>query len=56
MEAKFITLMINLEVCKKTLNNEVHQYNDDEIMQIRDYLYQLATLALKENEREYEYK
>lgn len=48
--------MISLDACKKLLNNELHQYSNDEILQIRDYLYQLATLELKETNKNYEYE
>lgn len=40
--------MINIERCKKVLNNGERKYKDEEIKMIRDYLYQLAELEINE--------
>jgi len=39
-------LMISTKECKKVLNNAYHQYTDEEITLIRDFMYQLANLEL----------
>lgn len=41
-------LMISTKDCKKVLNNTCHQYTDEEITLIRDFLYQLATFEIKQ--------
>ena len=43
--------MMTLEECRKILysNNENKHYNDDEIKQIRDFLYQMAKLEIEYN-------
>jgi len=48
--------MINIEACKKILNNENHQYTDNEIMQIRGFLYQLAQLQIIKTNKEFDYE
>jgi len=40
--------MINIEQCKKVLNNGERKYKDEEIKMIRDFLYQLAELEINE--------
>jgi len=40
--------MINIEQCGKILNNGERKYKDEEIRQIRDFLYQLANLEINE--------
>ncbi len=50
--------MINIERCKKMLNNGERKYKDEQIRMIRDFLYQLAELEINElkmkyNERNY---
>ena len=40
--------MINIEQCKKVLNNGERKYKDEEIKMIRDYLYQLANFEINE--------
>jgi len=40
--------MINIEQCRKILNNGERKYKDEEIRQIRDFLYQLANLEINE--------
>lgn len=42
--------MLNLDTCKKILNNDKKKYKDDEIKLIRDYLYLLAELQIENNE------
>jgi len=45
--------MLSLEVCKKILNQSKKKYKDEEIKQLRDYLYMIAELQLEsENENE----
>jgi len=40
--------MLTLEQCKKILNNGSNRkYKDEEVKQLRDYLYQLAELQLE---------
>ena len=38
--------MINLEQCKKTLNNGKRKFNNEEISAIRNYLYLIAEIEL----------
>jgi hypothetical protein len=47
--------MLSLEECKKILNNGKTKYKDEEVKQIREYLYMIAELQL-ENESESENK
>jgi hypothetical protein len=45
--------VLNLETCKKILNNDKRKYTDEEIRQIREILYMFAELQLEnENEKE----
>lgn len=44
--------MLNLDTCKKILNNDKKKYKDDEIKLIRDYLYLLAELQIENNEND----
>ena len=39
--------MVSINECKKVLINNNKQYSEDEIIQIRDFMYQLATIELK---------
>lgn len=39
--------MINLVECKKILNADKRKYTDEEVKQIRDYVYFLAKLQVK---------
>lgn len=39
--------MITLEQCGKILNNGIRKYSNDEVKQIRDYLYNMARLQLE---------
>ena len=43
--------MLSLEVCKKILNNGKRKFKDEEVKQLRDYLYMIAELQ-HENESE----
>jgi len=43
--------MINLETCKKMLNSGKKKYTDEEVKQLREYLYMIAELQI-ENESE----
>ena len=43
--------MLNLETCKKLLNNGKKKYTDEEIKQLREYLYMIAELQF-ENQNE----
>lgn len=46
-----ITAMLTLETCTKILNNGKRKYNNEEVRQIREYLYLLAQLQIEsENE------
>jgi hypothetical protein len=47
--------VLSLEICKKVLNNGKKKYTDEEVKQLRDYLYEKAELQL-ENESESESK
>ena len=38
---------LDLETCKRILNAEEHEYSDKEIIQIRDYLSQLAEVECR---------
>lgn len=42
-----IFLMITLEQCVKILNNGNRKYSNDEVKQIRDYLYIMARLQIE---------
>lgn len=39
--------MLTLEMCTKTLNKGKRKYTNDEVKQIRDYLYFLAGLQIE---------
>jgi hypothetical protein len=43
--------VLNLETCKKILNNGKKKYTEEEVKQIREILYMYAELQL-ENEKE----
>jgi hypothetical protein len=43
--------MLSLEVCKKILNNGKRKLKDEEVKQLREYLYMIAELQL-ENENQ----
>lgn len=49
----YIKLMLTLQKCKEILNQGKKKYNDEEIKQIREYLYLLIELQI-ENENENE--
>ena len=38
---------LDLETCKRILNAEENEYSDEEIIRIRDYLYQLAEIECR---------
>lgn len=42
-----ITAMLTLETCKKVLNNGEKKYSNDDVKQIREYLYLLAHLQIE---------
>lgn len=44
--------MLNIDTCKKILNNDKKKYKDDEIKLIRDYLYLLAELQIENNKND----
>lgn len=55
--------MVTLEICKKILNSGKRKYTDDEIKDIREFLYRMAELQIEsekektimnKKEREYE--
>ena len=39
-------LMLSINECTKVLNKSNKQYTDEEVILIRDFLYQLATLEI----------
>lgn len=41
--------MTTLEQCKRILNRKTKKYNDEEVRQIRDYLYFIGLLDLENN-------
>lgn len=41
--------MLPLETCAKILNNEKKKYSNEEVKQIRDFLYKCAELELENN-------
>ena len=45
--------MITLERCKEVLNTGKKKYNNDEIKEIRDYLYFLAELQIEVENNKY---
>lgn len=42
----FYCLMLNLERCKDILNKGIKKFSNDEVKEIRDYLYQIADMEL----------
>ena len=43
--------MLNLEVCKKILNTGKRKFTDENVKQLREYLYMIAELQIEsENE------
>ena len=51
MHILYITVMLTLETCTKLLNNGKNKYSNDEVKQIREYLYLMAQLQIEsENE------
>lgn len=47
----FLLLMLTLDECKKILNTNKNKYNDEEIKQIRDFLYLIASFEIENNDR-----
>jgi hypothetical protein len=45
----YINLMLTLQRCKEILNQGKKKFNDEEIKQIRDFLYKCAELELENN-------
>lgn len=43
----YITVMLTLEICTKLLNNGKNKYSNDEVKQIREYLYLMAQLQIE---------
>ena len=41
-----------LAICRKILNREDVQYTDEEVLKIRDFLYNLAAIATEQAEAE----
>lgn len=51
MHTLCVNAMLTLETCTKLLNNGKNKYSNDEVKQIREYLYLLAQLQIEsENE------
>ena len=44
---KNLTLMLTLDVCKEILNTGDRTYTNEEVKQIREYLYLLASLQME---------
>jgi len=44
--------MLSLEQCKKKLNNDKRKYTDEEVKQIREYLYMLAELQFENEQKD----
>lgn len=42
----FYCLMLNIERCKDILNKGIKKFSNDEVKEIRDYLYQIADIEL----------
>ena len=47
MHVLYITVMLTLETCTKLLNNGKNKYSNDEVKQIREYLYLMAQLQIE---------
>ncbi len=47
MHTLCITAMLTLETCTKMLNNGKKKYSNEEVKQIREYLYLLAQLQIE---------
>lgn len=47
MHTLCITAMLTLETCTKILNNGKKKYSNEEVKQIREYLYLLAQLQIE---------
>jgi len=44
--------MLSLEECKKILNNGKRKYKDEEVKQIREYLYMLAEFQIENEQKD----
>ena len=44
--------MLSLEKCKKILNNGKRKYTDEDVKQIREYLYMLAELQYENEQKD----
>ena len=44
--------MLSLEKCKKILNNGKRKYTDEEVKQIREYLYLLAEFQIENEQKD----
>lgn len=44
--------MLSIEACKKILNSNGNKYSDNEVKQIREYLYFLAEIQEEKNKIE----
>jgi len=44
---KLLNIMLTLEVCKRKLNTGERTYTDEEVKQIREYLYLLASIQME---------
>ena len=47
MHTIYITAMLTLETCAKLLNNGKKKYSNEEVRQIREYLYLMAQLQIE---------
>ena len=45
MQLQYVTIMKSLTKCKKTINKSKTKYNDDQVKQIRDFLYKIGELG-----------
>lgn len=43
--------MVSLERCKEVLNRNNHKYTNEEIKEIREFLYQLANIQLEKEKQ-----
>ena len=39
--------MLSIEICKKILNTDKKKYTDEEIKQIREFLYQMVQIQIE---------
>ena len=52
MKESFSTEKLSIEECRKTLNQNGNNYTDEEILKIRDFLYQFVEIEKLVREEE----